>query len=69
MMNDTFKTMVSIQDFLDDIDDYKIAWDESGSDSYKMVRIGWNGAIDAMKTYIWLLALKDEENKDNGSKE
>ena len=56
MMNYTFKTMVSIQDFLDGIDDYKIAWDESGSDSYNMVRIGWNGAIDAMKrTYgYWL---------------
>lgn len=67
MMNSNFKTMVSVQEFLDGIDDYKIAWDPSGSDNNNLVRIGWNGAIDAMKTYIWLLALKDEE-KNNGCK-
>lgn len=65
MTNSNFKTVVSIQEFLDGIDDYKIPWDESGSDNYKMLRVGWNGAIDAMKTYIWLLALKEEENSND----
>ena len=66
MVNSYFETVVSIQKFLDGIDDYKLAWDPDGSNNYNLVRIGWNGAIDAMKTYIWLLASNDEEKgKEN----